>query len=135
MALPGEGEVYAALLVGQRPGKGGAINLEDVERVAKLVEDVEQRTGVAPGHVARLRLAVLWARAKAYDRALPLFEEAVSLTRSDMVGCNWTRYDLIRQVISELLDIGKDSRGLVRYDLYHFGQHGRLRATLYIWWA
>lgn len=87
VALPGEGEVYSALLVGQRPRKGGATNVENVRRVAKLVEDVEQRTGVSPGHMARLRLAVLWARAKAYDRAMPLFDEAVSLTRLDMVGC------------------------------------------------
>lgn len=84
VALPGEGEVYTALLGGQRPGKaGGAINVEDVRRVAKLVEDVEQRTGVAPGHMAKLRLAVLWARVKAYDKAMPLFDEAVSLTRSN----------------------------------------------------
>lgn len=74
---PMDEKVHNALL-GQQQHQEQTPTVTDVERLIEVLEQVVQHGGVALTPRSSLRLAGMCAGVKMYDRAMPLFDAAVS---------------------------------------------------------
>lgn len=63
------------VLIGRRQR---VTHVKDVERALVILERMEMQSGIELTPMCQLHLAVLCADAKMYDRAMPLFDAAVS---------------------------------------------------------